>query len=227
MHLPKVEPVTVAIAGSEARFPVRRIFCVGQNYADHVREMGGDPTRPAPFFFTKPADAVVASGAVLAFPSQTADLHHEVELVIALGRGGTNVAVADAPALVFGHAVGIDLTRRDLQAAAKQAGRPWDMAKGFDQSAPLGALSPGLPPAGGAITLSVNGEQRQAGDLGQMIWNVAEIIAVLSTYVTLAGGDLIFTGTPAGVGPIHPGDRLRATLAGAPALEIVFHNLER
>lgn len=224
MHLPRVEPVSVAIAGSEARFPVRRIFCVGQNYADHVREMGGDPTRPAPFFFTKPADAVVASGAVLAFPSQTADLHHEVELVIALGHGGTNVAVADAPALVFGHAVGIDLTRRDLQAAAKQAGRPWDMAKGFDQSAPLGALSPGLPPACGAISLSVNGEQRQAGDLGQMIWNVAEIIAVLSTYVTLAGGDLIFTGTPAGVGPIHPGDRLHATLAGVLPLAIEFMN---
>ena len=222
MHLPKVEPVTVAIAGSAARFPVRRIFCVGQNYADHVREMGGDPTRPAPFFLTTPADAVVASGAVLAFPSQTADLHHEVELVIALGRGGTNVAVADAPALVFGHAVGIDLTRRDLQAAAKQAGRPWDMAKGFDQSAPLGALSPGLPPAGGAITLSVNGEQRQAGDLGQMIWNVAEIIAVLSTYVTLAGGDLIFTGTPAGVGPIRAGERVRAEIAGLEALEVGF-----
>ncbi len=222
MHLPRVEPVSVAIAGSEARFPVRRIFCVGQNYAGHVREMGGDPARPAPFFFTKPADAVVASGAMLAFPSQTADLHHEVELVIALGHGGANVAVADAPALVFGHAVGIDLTRRDLQAAAKQAGRPWDMAKGFDQSAPLGALSPGLPPACGAITLSVNGEQRQAGDLGQMIWNVAEIIAVLSTYVTLAGGDLIFTGTPAGVGPIHPGDRLHATLTGVLPLAIEF-----
>ncbi len=222
MLLPRVKPVTVAIAGSDARFPVRRIFCVGQNYADHVREMGGDPTRPAPFFFTKPADAVVASGAVLAFPSQTADLHHEVELVVALGRGGENISVADAPALVFGHAVGLDLTRRDLQAAAKQAGRPWDMAKGFDQSAPLGALTPGLPPAAGVITLSVNGEQRQAGDLGQMIWNVAEIIAVLSTYVTLAGGDLIFTGTPAGVGPILPGDRLQATLAGAPALEIEF-----
>ena len=227
MHLPTVEPATVAIAGGDARFPVRRIFCVGQNYADHVREMGGDPTRPAPFFFTKPADAVVASGAVLAFPSQTADLHHEVELVIALGQGGTNVAVGDAPTLVFGHAVGLDLTRRDLQAAAKQAGRPWDMAKGFDQSAPLGALTPGLPPAAGAITLSVNGEQRQAGNLGQMIWNVAEIIAVLSTYVTLAGGDLIFTGTPAGVGPIHPGDRLRATLTGVSALDIEFHNLVR
>ncbi len=222
MQLPRVEPVTIAIAGSDARFPVRRIFCVGQNYADHVREMGGDPTRPAPFFFTKPADTVVASGAELAFPSQTADLHHEVELVVALGRGGANVSVADAPSLVFGHAVGIDLTRRDLQAAAKQAGRPWDMAKGFDQSAPLGALVYGLPPAAGAIALSVNGEQRQAGDLAQMIWNVAEIIATLSTFVTLAGGDLIFTGTPAGVGPVRPGDRLCATLAGTTPLEIGF-----
>jgi fumarylpyruvate hydrolase len=222
MQLPRVEPVTIAIAGSDARFPVRRIFCVGQNYADHVREMGGDPTRPAPFFFTKPADAVVASGAELAFPSQTADLHHEVELVVALGRGGANVSVADAPLLVFGHAVGIDLTRRDLQAAAKQAGRPWDMAKGFDQSAPLGALAYGLPLAAGAIALSVNGEQRQAGDLAQMIWNVAEIIATLSTFVTLAGGDLIFTGTPAGVGPVRPGDRLCATLAGVTPLEIGF-----
>jgi fumarylpyruvate hydrolase len=141
---------------------------------------------------------------------------------VALGRGGANVSVADAPALVFGHAVGIDLTRRDLQAAAKQAGRPWDMAKGFDQSAPLGALARGLPPATGAIALSVNGEQRQAGDLAQMIWNVAEIIATLSTFVTLAGGDLIFTGTPAGVGPLRPGDRLCATLAGVTSLEIGF-----
>jgi uncharacterized membrane protein len=142
--------------------------------------------------------------------------------LVALGRGGANVSVAAAPALVFGHAVGIDLTRRDLQAAAKQAGRPWDMAKGFDQSAPLGALACGLPPASGAIALSVNGEQRQAGDLAQMIWNVAEIIATLSTFVTLAGGDLIFTGTPAGVGPVRPGDRLRATLAGVTPLEIGF-----
>jgi fumarylpyruvate hydrolase len=222
MHLPRVEPVTIAIAGSEARFPVRRIFCVGQNYADHVREMGGDPNRQAPFFFTKPADAVVASGAELALPSQTADLHHEVELVVALGSGGANVAIADAEALVFGYAVGLDLTRRDLQAAAKAAGRPWDMAKGFDQSAPLAPLTPGVPPAAGAIALTVNGETRQAGDLAQMIWNVAEIIATLSTYVTLAGGDLIFTGTPAGVGPIRPGDRLHAALAGAEPLAISF-----
>lgn len=202
MHVPRVEPATAAIAGRDARFPVRRIFCVGQNYADHAREMGADPTRPAPFFFSKPADAVVATGAMLDFPSQTNDLHHEVELVVALGAGGANIALAAAPGLIFGYAVGIDLTRRDLQAAAKKAGRPWDMAKGFDQSAPLGAITPGLPPVAGAMALSVNGEQRQGGDIAQMIWNVAEIIANLSTYVTLAGGDLIFTGTPAGVGPI-------------------------
>jgi fumarylpyruvate hydrolase len=222
MHLPLVEPVTVAIAGSDARFPVRRIFCVGQNYADHAREMGADPKRQAPFFFSKPADAVVASGAMLDFPSQTDDLHHEVELVLALGAGGTNIALADAAGLVFGHAVGIDLTRRDLQAAAKKAGRPWDMAKGFDQSAPLGPITPGPAPTHGAIALSVNGETRQAGDLDQMIWNVAEIIATLSGFVALAGGDLIFTGTPAGVGPIRPGDRLRATLASVTPLEIGF-----
>ena len=184
--------------------------------------MGADPTRPAPFFFSKPADAVVATGAMLDFPSQTNDLHHEVELVVALGAGGANIALAAAPGLIFGYAVGIDLTRRDLQAAAKKAGRPWDMAKGFDQSAPLGAITPGLPPAAGAMVLSVNGEQRQGGDIAQMIWNVAEIIANLSTYVTLAGGDLIFTGTPAGVGPIRPGDRLHATLVGAAPLDIGF-----
>jgi fumarylpyruvate hydrolase len=222
MLLPHFDPPGVAIAGAAARFPVRRIFCVGQNYADHAREMGADPTRQAPFFFTKPADAVVADGALLPFPSRTADLHHEVELVVALAKGGTDVAVADAPGLIFGHAVGIDLTRRDLQAEAKKAGRPWDMAKGFDQSAPIGAIVPGLPPAAGAIGLSVDGEVRQAGDLGQMIWNVAEIIAALSTFVALAGGDLIFTGTPAGVGPIRPGQTVIATIAGLAPLSVRF-----
>jgi fumarylpyruvate hydrolase len=222
MLLPEVHPPTVAIAGSAQRFPVRRIFCVGQNYADHAREMGSDPTRQAPFFFTKPGDAVVADGTLLPFPSCTADLHHEVELVIALGQGGANVDVAAAPALIFGHAVGIDLTRRDLQAEAKKAGRPWDMAKGFDQSAPIGAIVPGLPPAAGAIGLSVDGEVRQAGDLGQMIWNVAEIIAELSRFVTLSGGDLIFTGTPAGVGPIRPGQTVVATIAGLAPLSVRF-----
>lgn len=222
MQIPDVVPATVTIAGSAARFPVRRIFCVGQNYADHVREMGGDPARQAPFFFGKPADAVVESGELLPFPVRTADLHHEVELVVALGSGGADVAVADAEALIFGYAVGIDLTRRDLQAAAKAAGRPWDMAKGFDASAPVGPLVRGVLPAAGAISLAVDGAVRQRGDLGQMIWNVAEIIAELSTFVTLAGGDLIFTGTPAGVGPILPGQTVRAHIDDVGSVEVRF-----
>lgn len=222
MDLPTVTVPTIAVAGSADRFPVRRIFCVGQNYADHAREMGSNPDREQPFFFTKPADAVVESGATLPFPSLTQNLHHEVELVVALGAGGSDIAPADAEALIYGYAVGIDLTRRDLQAEAKAAGRPWDMAKGFDRSAPLGALTRGAPPASGAITLSVNGEMRQQGDLSYMIWNVAEVIAKLSTYVALAPGDLIFTGTPAGVGPIRPGETVVASIAGTAPVEIRF-----
>ena len=222
MDLPKVDVPTIAIAGSTQRFPVRRIFCVGQNYADHAREMGSNPDREQPFFFSKPADAVVESGAVLPFPSQTSNLHHEVELVVALGAGGSDVAAQDAAAMIFGHAVGIDLTRRDLQADAKAKGRPWDMAKGFDASAPVGALTPGAPPAAGAITLRVNSDLRQNGDLSQMIWNVAEVISKLSSYVALAPGDLIFTGTPAGVGPILPGETLVAEIAGTAPVEIRF-----
>lgn len=222
MDLPKVEVPTIAIAGSTQRFPVRRIFCVGQNYADHAREMGSNPDREQPFFFSKPADAVVESGAVLPFPRQTNNLHHEVELVVALGAGGSDVSAQDAAAMVFGHAVGIDLTRRDLQADAKAKGRPWDMAKGFGASAPVGALTPGAPPAAGAITLRVNGDLRQNGDLSQMIWNVAEVISTLSTYVALAPGDLIFTGTPAGVGPIQPGETVVAEIAGTAPVEIRF-----
>lgn len=213
---------TVAITGSATRFPVRRIFCVGQNYAEHTREMGGDPTRQAPFFFTKPADAVVDSGAELAFPSETADLHHEVELVIAIGTGGSNISVDAALAHIYGYAVGIDLTRRDLQAVAKAAGRPWDMAKGFDQSAPTGAITPGVPPDAAAIALTIDGETRQSGNLDQMIWNTAEIIATLSRFVALAPGDLIFTGTPAGVGPILPGQTVRGTIAGVEPVEILY-----
>ena len=215
---------SVAVSGSATRFPVRRIFCVGQNYADHTREMGGDPMRQAPFFFTKPADAVVDSGAELVFPSETADLHHEVELVIAIGTGGSNISVAAAPAHIFGYAVGIDLTRRDLQAVAKAAGRPWDMAKGFDQSAPMGAITPGVPPDAAAIALTVDGETRQSGNLDQMIWNVAEIIATLSRFVALAPGDLIFTGTPAGVGPILPGQTVRGTIAGVAPVDIRYRD---
>jgi fumarylpyruvate hydrolase len=222
MDLPKVEVPTIAIAGTTQRFPVRRIFCVGQNYADHAREMGANPDREQPFFFSKPADAVVESGAVLPFPSQTNNLHHEVELVVALGVGGSDVSAQDAAAMIFGHAVGIDLTRRDLQADAKAKGRPWDMAKGFDASAPIGALTPAAPPAAGAITLRVNGDLRQNGDLSLMIWNVAEVISKLSTYVALAPGDLIFTGTPAGVGPIQPGETVVAEITGTAPVEVRF-----
>ncbi len=220
--LPVVTIPTIAIAGSADRFPVRRIFCVGQNYAEHAREMGNDPDRQQPFFFTKPADAVVENGTTLPFPVRTADLHHEVELVVALGAGGSDIDAKDAIATIYGSAVGIDLTRRDMQAVAKKAGRPWDMAKGFDRSAPIAALTLGAPPETGAIALTIDGETRQSGDLSMMIWSVAEAIAVLSTYVELAPGDLIFTGTPAGVGPIRAGERVRATIAGLEPLEVAF-----
>jgi fumarylpyruvate hydrolase len=222
MTLPKVAVPTIAICGTADRFPVRRIFCVGQNYADHAREMGADPDREDPFFFTKPADAVVPGRSVLPFPSRTNNLHHEVELVVALRTGGRSVPAAQAHRIIFGSAVGIDLTRRDLQAVARKAGRPWDMAKGFDRSAPLGLLTPGIPPVSGSISLTVNGETRQSGDIAEMIWKVDELIAELSTYVELAGGDLIFTGTPAGVGPIRPGDKVRATIAALDPLELAF-----
>jgi fumarylpyruvate hydrolase len=220
--IPNLQVPTISIARSNARFPVRRIFCVGQNYADHAREMGSDPSRQPPFFFTKPADAVVASGLSLPFPTRTANLHHEVELVVALGRGGVAVKPVDAPSMIFGYAVGIDLTRRDMQAEAKKTGRPWDMSKGFDQSAPIGAVTRGVPPPAGAITLAIDGQVRQAGDLADMIWNVADIIAILSTYVAVAAGDLIFTGTPAGVGPIQRGERVRGAIAGIDPVEVTF-----
>jgi len=220
--VPQLSVPTIAISGSELRFPVRRIYCVGRNYADHAREMGHDPRQELPFFFGKPADTVVGAGRVLPYPPRTTELHHEVELVVALHQRGLNVGITDAASMIFGHAVGIDLTRRDLQAEAKKSGRPWDMAKGFDNSAPIGALTLGIPPASGAISLSIDGEVRQRGDLKDMIWSVAEIIATLSTYVELAPGDLIFTGTPAGVGPIKRGESLRGMIAGTEPIEITF-----
>ena len=220
--VPSVQVPTISIAQSDLRFPVRRIFCVGQNYADHAREMGSDPDRQPPFFFSKPADAVVASGQRLRFPAKTANLHHEVELVIALGEGGIDVSPVAALSMIFGHAVGIDLTRRDLQAEAKKASRPWDMSKGFDQSAPIGPLARGMAPAAGAITLTIDGGVRQRGDLADMIWSVGEIIAILSGYVALAAGDLIFTGTPAGVGAIHRGETVRGVIEGVPPVEVTF-----
>ncbi len=220
--VPRLDVPTIAIARSSQRFPVRRIYCVGLNYADHAREMGNDPQRHPPFFFGKPADAVVGSGAHLPYPPKTADLHHEVELVVALRQGGSNIPAADAASLIFGYGVGIDLTRRDLQAQAKKAGRPWDMGKGFDHSAPVGALATGVPPARGAISLTVDGKVRQCGDLQDMIWSVAEIIAALSTYIEVAAGDLIFTGTPSGVGPIQRGETVRGIIAGVEPVEVSF-----
>jgi fumarylpyruvate hydrolase len=222
--IPKLQIPTISVAHSAARFPVRRIFCVGQNYAEHAREMGSDPSRQPPFFFTKPADAVVASGLTLPFPVKTANLHHEVELVVALSRGGMQVKALDAPSMIFGYAVGIDLTRRDMQAEAKKTGRPWDMSKGFDQSAPIGPLTRGVPPSQGAITLTIDGDVRQAGDLADMIWSVSDIIAFLSTYVAVAPGDLIFTGTPAGVGPVQRGERVCGRITGIDPVEVTFEN---
>jgi fumarylpyruvate hydrolase len=219
--LPQLSVPSIAISGAELPFQIRRIYCVGRNYSEHTREMGGDP-RELPFFFSKPADAVVPSGWRLPFPVKTADLHHEVELVVALNKGGANIHAADAASMIFGYAVGIDLTRRDLQAEAKKTGRPWDMAKGFDHSAPIGAITRGLPPAEGSITLTIDGNLRQRGDLKDMIWSVAEIIAALSTYVELAPGDLIFTGTPAGVGPIRRGETVRGVIAGTEPIEVTF-----
>jgi len=194
----------LAIAGSSDRFPVRRIFCVGRNYAEHAREMGHDPDRDPPFFFTKPADALVNSGAALAYPPMTADLHHEAELVAAIGTGGADISSDTALDHVWGYAAGNDLTRRDLQAEAKALRRPWDMAKGFDNSAVVGALRPATKGhvLSGAIRCHLDGAVRQSAELSDMIWTLPDILAHLSRYVTLQSGDLIFTGTPAGVGPI-------------------------
>ncbi len=195
------------------RFPVRRIFCVGRNYADHAREMGHDPDAEPPFYFTKPADAVVESGATIAYPPATQDFHFEGELVVALGRGGSDIAEGDALSHVWGYATGNDLTRRDVQAQAKSARRPWDMAKGFDASAVVGLIHPG-PIADAGLTCTVDGVVKQSARLSDMIWPVPAIIAHLSRLVTLAPGDLIFTGTPAGVGPLTRGQTCTVAIDG-------------
>jgi fumarylpyruvate hydrolase len=215
---------TVAVAGTDSVFPVARVFCVGRNYAEHSIEMGHDPDREPPFFFMKPADAVVPAG-TLPFPTHTKDLHHEVELVVALAEGGRDIPVERALDHVFGYAVGLDMTRRDLQAEAKKMGRPWDMAKGFDQSAPTGqirAVEDVGHPAKGAVWLRINGEQRQEGDLDQQIWKVPETISFLSTLVALRPGDLIMTGTPKGVGRVEPGDRLEGHIDGVGDLSVSY-----
>ena len=211
------ERASVAVAGSAAGFPVRRIFCVGQNYADHAREMGGDPDRQPPFFFCKPADAVHAAGTPWPYPPRTQDLHHEIELVVALARGGRSIDVGSALDCVYGYAVGIDWTRRDLQAAAKKAGRPWDAAKGFDHAATIGPIHPANTvghPARGRIWLALDDVVRQDGDIAQLIWSVPEVIAELSTLFELRAGDLIYTGTPAGVGAVQRGQRVSGGIDG-------------
>ena len=225
---PRHSPAALPVAGSTACFPVRRVFCVGRNYADHAREMGAADHaegREPPFFFMKPGDAVVGgTGEIaVAYPPLTSNLHHEVELVVALGGGGTNVAVDTAKDLIFGYAAGLDLTRRDIQARAKEKGHPWDMGKGFDQSAVAGVIQPVAQvghPDRGRIWLAVNGEIRQDGDLAAMLWKVADIVANLSTMVRLAAGDLIYTGTPAGVGPLLPGDVLEGGVDGVGTLRV-------
>lgn len=213
---------TVPVEGSDAVFPVRRILCVGRNYAAHRREMGGDERDP-PFFFAKPADAIAPLKDKIAYPPATSDLHHEIELVVALKSGGADLSVDEALAGVFGYAVGVDLTRRDLQGAAKAKGQPWEAGKAFDQSAPISAIRVmDAPAAEAAVTLSVNGEERQRGQAGDMIWSIGEVIAKASQLWTLAAGDLIFTGTPEGVGAIARGDRIVGEVEGVGRLEFTL-----
>lgn len=216
---------TLPVAGGDAVVPVRRIYCVGRNYAAHAREMGHDPEREAPFFFMKPGDAVVPSGETLPFPPQTEDLQHEIELVAVIGRAGAELSGAHALDHVYGYAVGLDMTRRDLQAQAKALRRPWDMGKGFDHSCPCSAVAPASEighPERGAIRLRVNGGIRQQSDLSRHIWTVPEIIASLSRLVRLAPGDLILTGTPEGVAAVRPGDVLEGHIDGVGDLEIRY-----
>lgn len=216
----------VPLFGTSQVFPVHRIYCVGRNYSDHVKEMGGDPKEEPPIFFSKPADAIVIDNMPVQYPLATADLHYEVELVVALSSGGKNIDPAKALGCVFGYAVGVDLTRRDLQGLAKKGGKPWDVAKGFDQSAPISAINPlsnlVQHPTDAAISLSVNGEVRQQANINEMIWTVAEILCELSRYYELRAGDLIYTGTPAGVGAIERGDKVRAEVANVGVLEFVL-----
>ncbi|WP_420324840.1 fumarylacetoacetate hydrolase family protein [Mameliella sp.] len=222
---PPAAQASAAVEGSAARFPVRRIFCVGRNYAAHVREMGKDPDRDPPFFFTKHAGALVENGATVPYPPETEDLHHEAELVVAIGTGGRDIAEADALSHVWGYAVGNDLTRRDLQAVAKKQGRPWDWAKDFDASAVVGPVHPVASvghPDKGFIRLKVNGETRQDGDLAEMIWTVPEVISILSQSMKLEPGDLIMTGTPAGVGALVPGDTCGIEIEGLGRVEFAI-----
>ena len=216
---------SLPVAGADGRFPVGRIYCVGRNYADHAREMGHDPDREPPFFFMKAANSIVPNNATIAYPVGTKDVHHEIELVVSIGKGGRNIAVDKALDHVWGYGVGLDMTRRDIQGEAKKLGRPWEMGKSFDETAPVTALRPASEighPAKGAITLKVNGQVKQTGDLSMQIWSVPEQISYLSHLITLQPGDLIFSGTPAGVGPIKAGDKLEGHVDGVGDLTVTY-----
>jgi fumarylpyruvate hydrolase len=223
------ERPVVPIAGSDATFPVRRIFCIGRNYEAHTREMGKDPNRELPFFFTKFADAAVPRGGSLPYPSETTNYHYEAELVIAIGKEGTGISKAAALKLVFGYAVGLDMTRRDLQLEARDKGRPWDTGKNFSFSAPIGPIRPvemGGHVSAGRIHLTVNGVTKQDADIADLIWDCAETIAYISRFERLLPGDLIYTGTPAGVGPVQPGDVIDVGIAGLEPLRVTIGNMD-
>ena len=223
--IPAWDLTSIPVASSDEVFPVRRVYCVGRNYAAHAREMGHDPDREPPFFFMKPADAIVANGSTIPYPVATSDLHHEIEMVVALKSGGSDIAIENANECIFGYGVGLDLTRRDLQGEAKKLGRPWDMGKGFDRSAPCSPLHPvsetGIIDAAD-IWLKVNGETRQTSNLNALIWSVPETISYLSGLVELAAGDLIYSGTPAGVAAIERGDVLEGHVDGLTDLKITI-----
>ena len=222
--IPQPPQPALAVKGSDKKFPVRRIWCVGRNYIEHIREMGQDERAP-PFFFAKPADAVVADGGVVPYPPLTKDMHHEVELVVALKSGGRNIKADKANDCIYGYAVGIDLTRRDLQIASRKLERPWEIGKNFDHSAPCGPVKPAAEighPKEARITLACNGKVRQDGNINQMIWNVPEIIADLSKMVELAAGDIIMTGTPAGVGAVVAGDKIECEIEGVGTLKVTI-----
>jgi len=210
-------PVSVEISGTDVRYPVNRIFCVGRNYAAHVREMGFDPGREEPCYFTKSSRCIVASGSEIPYPPATENFHHEIELVVAIGKAGFELAADEALSVVYGYACGLDMTRRDLQVASRGSKGPWDIGKDFENSAVIGTIRPADEighPAGGRIQLSVNGELRQDSDLEKLIWSVPEIVSHLSRYYRLQPGDLVYTGTPDGVAPVGPGDRIAGSIAG-------------
>ncbi len=216
--------VSVPVVGDDREFPVRRIYCVGRNYAAHVREMGGDERDP-PFFFQKPTDAIVHNGERVPYPTLTEDFQHEIELVLAIGKSGASIKQENAAEHVFGLAVGIDFTRRDVQVNARNSGRPWEIGKAFDHSAPITAIKPisgNALPAKGAISLSVNSDVRQSGDLSELIWNCEEVVSILSTHYQLEPGDLIYTGTPSGVGPVNPGDEIIGSIEELPELRVTI-----